>query len=95
MGATAPATGVGLGKGAPDEVGEEAAEADAVAWGDGVPVVCAVELLPHPARTRRATSASPGWSLVTRPRILPAAGRQALQRGCGDALGSGVTPCRG
>jgi len=67
-GGTAPATGAGLGNGAPDEVGEEAA--DAVAWGEGVRVVCAVELLPQPARTTKATSASPGWSLVTRPRIL-------------------------
>jgi hypothetical protein len=74
-GATAPATGVGLGKGAPDEVGVDAAEADAVAWGDGVRVECAVELLPQPARTTRATSASPGWSLVTRPRILTRRGR--------------------
>jgi len=57
---TAPATGAGLGNATPDEVGEEAAEAEAAAWGDGVPAVCAVELLPHPARTTRATSASPG-----------------------------------
>jgi hypothetical protein len=52
-GATAPATGVGLGKGAPDEVGEEAAEALAECEGVGCE---ALLLLPQATNITAATS---------------------------------------